>query len=222
MKGRVLDRYKPFVKEIEAAAGSRRKGDALFDAVRMMALSIQAAVSLDPTEVEKEWKRLRESFTDEEYGHIVAAFGLLADALEEDRTEFLGHVMESVFNATNTHNGQFLTPTHLSSLMGKCLAADPDGGVVRLNDPCCGCGVLVIQGAEVFLKKGWRQADILIDVGDVDIHALDMAYVQLSLLGYAAVVRHQNALSREYLDARPIRYTPGWYMHSFPLRGIAA
>ena len=108
--------------------------------------------------------------------------------------------------------------------MGDVLAGPPreDDGIVRLNDPCCGCGVLVIQGAEAFLAKGWRQADVLIDAGDIDGRALDMCYVQLSLLGYAAVVRHQNALTRQYLGPSPVRYTPGWYLHGFPMRGIAA
>ena len=218
-------RYAPFVAEIEALAGNRRRGaDALFDAVRMMALSIESAVSLDARAPESEFKALRERHADAEYGHVTAAFAELVLALDADRTEFLGHVMERCFEATNTRNGQFLTPTNISSMMGDVLAGPPreDGGIVRLNDPSCGCGVLVIQVAEAFLAKGWRQADILIDAGDLDGRALDMCYVQLSLLGYAAVVRHQNALTRQYSGPTPVRYTPGWYLHGFPMRGISA
>ena len=214
------ERYRPFVREIEEAAGSRRNEDALFDAVRMMALSIQAAVSLDATEAEREFQTIRGRFSDAEYAHVTAAFGKLVIALEEDRTEFLGHVMERCFEATNRGNGQFLTPPHIADLIGRMLAGRPDGGVARLNDPCCGCGVLLIQGAEAFMENGWRQSDLLIDAGDIDLHALDMCYVQLSLLGYAAVVRHQDALSRKKFSAD--RFTPGWFIHGFPLRGIKA
>ncbi len=153
---------------------------------------------------------------------MTRAFSLLMCALDFDRTEFLGHVMERVFNATNQHNGQFLTPVNIATLMGDILVEAPRDEIVRLNDPCCGAGVLVIEGAERFMKRGWEQRDILVDAGDIDGHACDMCYVQLSLLGYAGVVRHQNAMSREYYGTTPIRYTPGWYIHCFPMRGIRA
>ena len=92
MNGVVQERYAPFVREIEALAGNRRRhGDALFDAVRMMALSIQSAVSLDSRATEEEYRALRASLTDAEFGHATAAFGELVRALEADRTEFLGH-----------------------------------------------------------------------------------------------------------------------------------
>ena len=43
-----------------------------------------------------------------------------------------------------------------------------------------------------------------------------MSYVELSLLGYAAVVRHEYALTRQVLS-RP-RFTPGYFLHGFPMR----
>jgi hypothetical protein len=47
-----------------------------------------------------------------------------------------------------------------------------------------------------------------------------MTYVQLSLLGYAGVVYHMDALTLK-MFGEP-RYTPGWYLHAFPMRGVAA
>ncbi len=212
------DRYKPFANEIVAAAGPRRGGDTFADACRMMALSIWSSVCMDRAPVEKEWQGLRDKYTDEEYSHICKAFGILIEALEKKREEFLGHVLERIFEATNKHNGQFLTPLSVSKMMGDILVGEPRDEIVTFNDPCCGAGVLVIQGAEAHLKKGWRQMNIFVDAGDVDGRACDMCYVQLSLLGFAGVVRHQDAISREYYGTTPIRYTPGYFMHGFPMR----
>ncbi len=211
-------RYAPFVKEIEAAAaGGHRAGDALFDAARMMALAIQKPLALSGgDEIEAEWQRIRDRYSDGEYAHIATAFGLLMDALEEKREEFLGHVMERCFGATNQHAGQFLTPVSVAGMMGRIVSEEPRDEIVTLHDPCCGCGVLVIEGAEKLLERGWEQRNILIDVGDIDIHALDMCYVQLSLLGFAAVVHHRDALRMKALS--PDRFTPGYYIHAIPMR----
>lgn len=216
----ITERYKPFVQEIEAASGNaHRLTDTFFDTVRMMALSIQKPFMLDGGDkLEAEWQSIRDRYDDAAYAHQQRAFSLLMCALDFDRTEFLGHIMERVFNATNQHNGQFLTPVNIATLMGDILVEAPKDEIVRLNDPCCGAGVLVIEGAERFLMHGWEQRNIFVDACDIDGHACDMCYVQLSLLGYAGVVRHQNAMSREYYGTTPIRYTPGFYMHAFPMR----
>ena len=84
----------------------------------------------------------------------------------------------------------------------------------------CGAGVLMIQGAEALLRKGWKQRDICVVATDIDYRACDMCYVQLSLLGYAAVVQQVNALTLKAYDVP--KYTPGWFLHGFPMRGIRA
>lgn len=220
MKNNGSERHRPFVREIEAAAGRHRAADVFVDACHMMACAIWAPLAPDREKVEEDYQRTAGKYNADEIGHIAAAFRLLVEALEEDHTEFLGHCLERCFEATNRGNGQFLTPTHISHMMGRMLSGKPDGGVARLHDPCCGAGVLVIEGANAFKEGGWRQGDICVVAGDIDGRACDMCYVQLSLLGYAGVVRHMDAISKEQFDEP--RYTPGWFLHGFPLRGIAA
>lgn len=61
-----------------------------------------------------------------------------------------------------------------------------------------------------------RQSDLLLIAGDIDHRACDISYIQLSLLGYAAVVQHADALAMKRIS--PDRYTPGYFLHSMPMR----
>lgn len=215
------DRYKPFINEIQAASSHRHASEVLADAVHCMAQEMWMALSFGKVrqQAEKDYMETRARFDEAEWKHVVNAFCVLCDALTEKREEFLGHVMEEL-GATNQHNGQFLTPVHVSSLMGDIVAEEPRDEVIRLHDPCCGAGVLMIQGAEALLKKGWKQRNICVVATDIDHRACDFCYVQLSLLGYAAVVQQVDALTIKPFDVA--RYTPGWYLHGFPMRGIRA
>ena len=80
--------------------------------------------------------------------------------------------------------------------------------------------MLLIEGAEKLLADGVRQSDLVLVAGDIDGRACDISYIQLSLLGYAACVQHMDALSQRRIS--PDRYTPGWYLHSMPMRGVKA
>lgn len=215
------DRYKAFIDEIQAASAHRRASEVLADAVHCMAQAMWGALCFgeNRAKAQKDYVETQARFDEAEWKHVVNAFCVLVDALTVKREEFLGHVMEEL-GATNQHNGQFLTPVHVSSLMGDIVAEEPRDEVIRLHDPCCGAGVLMIQGAEALLKKGWKQRNICVVATDIDHRACDMCYVQLSLLGYAAVVQQVDAIAIKPYDVP--RYTPGWFLHGFPMRGIRA
>ena len=214
-------RYAPFVKEIEAASGRYRSADVFVDACHCMALSIWSAFCFGKTKmkVEADYKATHDKYNDKEWPHIVNAFVHLISALEDKREEFLGHCM-NLFDATNKWNGQVLTPICVSRMMGEMTAPEPRDEVITLHDPCCGAGVLMIEGAETFLEKGWQQRNLCIIAGDIDYRACDMTYIQLSLLGYAGAVQQIDAITLESFGEA--RFTPGWYMHGFPMRGIKA
>lgn len=116
--------------------------------------------------------------------------------------------------------GQFFTPYHISTLMARATLLpevinekkDKDE-ILTLNDPCCGGGGLMIATLDVLKTSGFNYAyNCFIDCGDIDIRCVHMTYLQLSLSGVPAVVRHQNALTREqwsvwYTPALLIQYT---------------
>ena len=216
-------RYKPFVREIEAASGRFRASDVFVDACHLMAADLWRRLCFGEArrKAEADYNATREKFNAEEFDHLANAGAVLIEALEADRHEFLGQCM-NLFEATNKWNGQVLTPSSLAQLMGRITAPTEEehGELIRLHDPCCGAGVLLIDGAEEYRKSGHSQADICIVASDIDYRACDMTYIQLSLLGYAACVQQVDALTlKAYGEAR---YTIGWFLHGFPMRRIAA
>ena len=213
------DLKKDFIKEVHAAAKSRYSVDVFADMVRAMAIAIEVPTHLGSVDaLEAEYARIRDRYEPAEFEHFYRAFSIVMQALERAREDFLGHALENL-GAANTHNGQFLTPVCVSRLMAavNCRGLEyTPGKIISISDPSCGSSVLLIEGAEAMLQDGIKQADILVLAGDIDPRACDISYVQLSLLGYAAVVQHMDALAQKRYS--PDRYTPGYYLHCMPMR----
>ena len=60
------------------------------------------------------------------------------------------------------------------------------------------------------MPPGYRSGTSSIG-GDIDARACDIAFIELSLLGYAARIDHQDALTLKRYS-RP-RWTVGYYLH---------
>ena len=218
----MTDLKKDFIKEVTAAARRRFVVEVFADMVRAGALAIESSLALGERckAIEDEYAQIKARYTEDEFVHFPIAFAMVCLALESKREDFLGHALEAL-GAANTRNGQFLTPVHVSRLMARmnCRGIEhKPGEIIRLSDPACGSSVLLIEGAEKLLADGVRQADLVLVAGDIDGRACDISYIQLSLLGYAACVQHMDALAMRRIS--PDRYTPGWYLHSMPMRGV--
>ena len=71
--------------------------------------------------------------------------------------------------------------------------------VITVNDPCCGGGGMLMAALDV-LKNDYHinyTRNCFIDCGDIDRRCVYMTYLQLSLAGVPAIVKHQDAISRE-------------------------
>ena len=215
---------KLFIKEVHAAARARYAVEVFADMVRAMALALESPLTLGERRkaIEAEYAQIKGRYTEDEFVHFPIALAMVQMALEKRREDFLGHALEEL-GAANTRNGQFLTPVCVSRMMAavNCRGLDyTPGKIIMLSDPSCGSSVLLIEGAEAMLTDGIRQADILVLAGDIDGRACDISYIQLSLLGYAAVVQHMDALAQRRIS--PDRFTPGYYLHCMPMRRVAA
>ena len=220
----MTDLKKLFIDEVHAAAHARYAVEVFADMVRMMAICLESPTVIGERHkaLEDEYFQIKGRYTEDEFVHFPIALAMVQMALEKRREDFLGHALEAL-GAANTRNGQFLTPVCVSRFMAACgcrgLEYTP-GTVIRLSDPSCGSSVLLIEGAEKLLADGVRQSDLVLIAGDIDGRACDISYIQLSLLGYAACVQHMDALAQRRIS--PDRYTPGWYLHSMPMRGVRA
>jgi hypothetical protein len=106
----------------------------------------------------------------------------------------------------NQWAGQFFTPYSVCLLKAQMILGDADSlradierrGFVRAMEPAVGGGALVIATADAFQRLGVNyQEHLHFSCIDVDIKAVHMAYIQLTLLHIPAVIVHGNALSTE-------------------------
>lgn len=215
------DYFKAFLKLLPSVSQSIDQRTIFCDACRIFSLSIRGAVTLDATEkeeIEKAYSGFVGKYEEEGMKKIAVLLSYVVEALGLRRSDFLGHVYESL-SATNKHFGQFLTPDSVAKMMARMsMHGDkPERGkIVRLNDCSCGAGALLIEAAEAFLENGGRQADLLLYGEDLDPTASYISYTQFSLLGYPAIVTHQDSLSMKIYEGP--WYTPGYYLHGLPMR----
>lgn len=216
-----MDYAKEIIKTLEAAnPGRRMMLDVFADFCRAFALAIESPFTTGAVHEDIE----------REYAGIIARNGkdcqdafahcayCTTESLEEKRVEFLGTIHEKI-GAANKANGQFFTPPDVANVCARICTEGVDykpGNPVRIYDPACGACVMLIAEAESMRNRNIAQRDIVVVGGDIDIRALDMGYIELSLLGYAACMKHENALTCEVLS-RP-RLTPGYFLHGFPMR----
>lgn len=159
-------------------------------------------------------------------------FDITSDALEENpRQDFLGALYMSL-GLGDHWKGQFFTPYHLCEAMAMMVEDDilsevHTKGFITMNDCACGGGATLIAGfnqAKAQLEKEGLNAQnhVLIAAQDLSEMTALMCYIQLSLLGVAAVVKIGNTLTEPlngdhllFMESKPeLWFTP---MYNFPV-----
>lgn len=144
-------------------------------------------------------------------------FALLSSVVYDDGR--FGDYLGELFMRNNQGNGkagQFFTPFNVSKLCAKMILTEQSvrpliqqDKIITLNDPCCGSGGMILASMDILQNDyGVNYArNCFIDCGDIDIRCVHMAYLQLSLAGVPAIVKHQDALSRKLWS---VWYTPAY------------
>lgn len=196
------------IKMIDKAAYKVNKNKLISDVFECGALAISNLV--DKTQYDEREKRYLEiihTYDPAEQKILADIFGqifALCTSVTYDNgvfNDYLGEIFMRC-NQANSARGQVFTPYHISKLMAKCTITDSDikqNEIITINDPCSGGGVMLIAALDV-LKNDYGvnyARNCFIDAGDIDIRCVHMTYLQLSLAGVPAIVKHQNALTRE-------------------------
>lgn len=216
---------KAFIKELGQVSYRTSMTDVFSDFVKIFSLEMELSTVLkseDINRVKDLHAGLVGKYSAEDRKHFGNMSFIVNEALTAKRESFLGPVLEEI-GAANKTNGQFLTPNCLAKVMADVNIGDEPvepGKIVDVCDPACGAGVTLIAQGEEMLQRGYRQADILLTGVDIDGRACDITYIELTLLGYAGIVLHGNALSMEKFS--PDRYTFGYFLHGMPMRRRAA
>ena len=199
------------IKRIESAIYRIGKYQLISDVLECGAICIANTVDFaNRAEREEQYREIMEKYLPDEQKIIVELFGmifkLLSSVVYDDGRfdDYLGEIFMRC-NQGNSGTGQFFTPFHVSKLMAKISLGSEvvdqaeNDGVITVNDPCCGGGGMLMAALDV-LKNDYHinyTRNCFIDCGDIDRRCVYMTYLQLSLAGVPAIVKHQDAISRE-------------------------
>lgn len=196
------------IKLIEKSAYKINKSKLISDVFECGSLAISNLVDKRQyAEREKRYLELINTYQPSEQKLIAEIFSqifaLCSSVVYDDGVfdDYMGELFMRC-NQGNSNAGQYFTPYHVSKLMAKISITDSDfkqDEIVPISDCCSGGGGLLIAALDV-LKNDYGinyARNCFIEAGDIDIRCVHMTYIALSLAGVPAIVKHQDALSRE-------------------------
>lgn len=221
----------PSLDEINKLIGGNtyrvNKSQLISDVFECGAIALSNAVDLSQSKSREErYLQLIRGYKKFEQDLIATVFSriyaLLSSVVYSDGRfdDYLGKLFMQN-NQGNSNAGQFFTPYHVSKLCSKMTLTEnsvrpliAEDKIITLNDPCCGSGGMVLASMDVLQNDfGVNYArNCFVDCGDIDARCVHMTYLQLSLAGVPAVIKHQDALSRKLWG---VWYTPA-YLFQYP------
>ena len=206
-----IPQLKDIVKEIENSSASIDKDRFVSDLFECGAIAISNQVDLCRRDKREErYLQIIGRYKPNEQKELAAIFGklyaLLSSVVYDDGkfNDYLGELFMKC-NLGSKNAGQFFTPYHISRFMALAIL-DKDTvfstiaskNLITISDPCCGGGGLLVAALEVLKSYDVNYArDCLIDCSDIDLRYVHMTYLQLSLAGVPAIVKHQDALTQK-------------------------
>jgi hypothetical protein len=213
---------KELVKLIQQMSHRHHTLDVFSDFVELSALSISNAIDKRQFEArERRYFEIIAKYTPEEVQAFPRMLAELVLSFEDETaTGSVGDVLGSIYmmlDLGNDRSGQFFTPFEISRLMARLLVGDGsdvrERGFLRLNEPACGAGGMVIAYADALQSVGLNyQVAMHAICVDIDARCVHMTYLQLALLHIPAIVAHGNALSMEQWSHwyTPAHVMGGW------------
>lgn len=211
---------KNMIKLFEKLAYRHNLWTVYSDFLEMSAISISNSVDLmNRPKREKRYLDIIAGYSKEEGQIFPQLFAELVMSLEKETTDVLGEIFMEL-QLGNKWKGQIFTPIHVSRLMGELSLQNVDAiirekGFITVNEPAAGGGSTIIGLALALKDKGFNyQKNMVVTAVDLDIKAVHMCYIQLSILGIPAVVFHGDTLRMEVFEEwrTPFYMLYGWQL----------
>lgn len=202
---------KEIIKRIESANYRINKNQFIADVFECGAISISNTVDFThKDEREETYQRIMQKYDLSERELIAELFGmifaLLSSVVYDGGVfdDYLGELFMHC-NQYNKKTGQYFTPYYVSHFMAKTAIRDDvrslaeNDGIITICDPYSGGGGMLVGALDV-LKNDYGinyTRNCFMEGADIDIRCVHMTYLQLSLAGVPAIVKHQNSLTRE-------------------------
>ena len=208
------------MKDFQNAATAYSTGKLFEDTIACGAIAISNAVDFTKyDERETRYKEIMSGYQTEEQRKLpelfAKVFALLSSVVYDDGAfdDYLGKIFMRL-NIANSKAGQVFTPFHIAEFMARLTVGEnlekAQNEILAICDPCCGSGVMALAALDVLQSRGVNYArDVFIECSDIDIRCVHMTYLQLSLAGVPAIIKHQNTLTMETWD---VWKTPAFVM----------
>lgn len=214
-----VDHCKGMIALIEELSRRHDKWQVFSDFLALSAISIRNVFDLkNKEEYEAQFHSIHQRYTTKENETFAKLLGELTLALEDDMSDILGKVF-SQLELGNKWKGQFFTPDPVCRVMAKISLSDDiqekidKDGFITVGEPAVGGGAMVIAIAKEIKERGINyQKHLHVTAVDVDIRAVHMAYIQLSLFFIPAVIVHGDTLRMEEYSHwyTPAHVMGGW------------
>lgn len=194
---------KSIVKKIQNTDHKYNYAEIFFDWINSMFYSYANTCNkVEYLDREDKFKRLEEKHGQQTIEIFRQCHSELVMLFENKIDDYLG----KIFHELGMHNkmkGQFFTPFHLSKFMAETRVNElmkilEVKNIAKVIDAACGSGSLILGMLAVLKEKGINyQNRIFVYCSDLDENAIQMTYVQLTLVGAMARCENKNALSGE-------------------------
>ena len=221
-----LPELSEIMKLITSGSYSVNQSKFIGDIFECGAITISNSVNLfEKKERGERYTQIMNSYPERDRSLMRMIFGKIFDLLSsvvEDNGRFHDYLGELYMrcNQGNDRTGQFFTPYDVSKLLAKVsigndiIEVAKQDKVISISDPCCGAGGMLLAAIDV-IKNDYGinyTRSCFFEGCDIDIRCVHMCYLQLSLAGAAAIIKHQNTLTNEQWS---IWRTPA-YMLQYP------
>jgi type I restriction-modification system DNA methylase subunit len=209
-----------FLKQFNALAQHRRRHEVFRDFVTLSAISLNNVMEPDAERkaaLEAEYMGIIRTYSHDEAQGFAELLGLVVELLESMPQDVLGDLYMEL-DLGNERTGQFFTPNTISQFMARLSGVEPPPGqnFVRVCEPACGAGGMVLAIAQALIEKGKNPATAMwAQCQDIDRTAALMCFVQLSLWNIPAVVIVGDTLANE---VRECFYTPAHHLGAWECR----
>lgn len=199
-----MDYHKEFVKLISSIERTKRVSDVMDDFLDLAVVAI-ANRFYKSAELEESYMQIIRKYTRSQASQFSQLLGITISALnDEPEQDFLGLIYEEI-GEPNEELGQLFTPYIVSKATAESALTNGNleklmasKGYVTVLDPACGAGSLIIAFRNSMSNRGYGSDSFLATVIDIDKNCLNMAYIQLSLLGVAAEAMVGDSITKEF------------------------
>ena len=180
------------IKTIQSMTGKYSVYEIFADWVKCMALAMANQVEFNEQR-EKDYVDVMSRYDEAEQSKLIEMLAWLVEWADEEMTDMLGYIYMHLELGSKSH-GQFFTPYNICQMMARMQKYEDKD--YNANEPTCGAGGNIIALAQAMKEQGVNyQRRLNVVCQDLDVKAVYMAYVQMTLYGIPAICFQSNTLS---------------------------